>query len=84
MADRPPEKYRTSLPTTSFGSSGSHSPVRSVLHRLGPPGGLSVNPGAFFSFSSLAVTAGFSSFGMLEVKADVMQQPAVVVQSEQE
>ena len=66
--NRPPEKWSYCTSTTSFGASGSHSLDRSVLHRLGPPGAWPVKPGAFFSFSSCLVIAGFSSFGMFDVK----------------
>lgn len=45
--------YRTS--TTSLGVSGSHSPVRSVDHREGPPGALPVKPGGSIKLSSIGV-----------------------------
>src|ERR1041385_760194 len=54
--------------TTILGSTGSHSPLRSVLHRLGPPGALPVNPGALRSASNFFVSARRSSALNAEVK----------------
>ena len=49
---RPPVTWSKRTSTTSSGRSGSHSPLRSVLQRLGPPGALPVKPGGRRSFSS--------------------------------
>src|SRR5687767_6133484 len=63
--NRPPLKWSYLTSTTSLGSSGSHSPDRSVLHRLGPPGAFPLNPppalAGFFSFSIFGVNS-FRSF----------------------
>jgi hypothetical protein len=50
------------------GGSGSHSPLRSALHRLGPPGALPVNPAGSRSSSRLRVSAGRSALVIVEVK----------------
>src|SRR5690348_3632808 len=41
---RPPEKWSYFTSHTSLGSRRSHSPLRSVLQRLGPPGAWPVKP----------------------------------------
>src|SRR6266478_8261465 len=65
--NRPPVQWSYATSTTTFGATGSHSPVRSVLQRLGPPGALPVNPGVFFNASNLFVIARRSD----ALKADV-------------
>src|SRR5688572_14427699 len=58
---RPCEKWSYCTSTTSLGSSGSHSPERSVLQRDGPPGARPVKPPpfsvGFFSFSIFGVSS---------------------------
>src|SRR5204863_4112964 len=55
--NRPPVKWSYATSTTILGATGSHSPVRSVLQRLGPPGAFPVNPGVFFNASNFFVIA---------------------------
>jgi len=50
-----------------LGATGSHSPPRSVLQRLGSQGALPVNPGGFLSASNFLVKAGRS----IALKADL-------------
>ena len=54
--------------TTSSGRSGSHSPLRSVLHRLGPPGALPVKPCGLRKPSSFRVKLARSTSMIVEVK----------------
>src|SRR5438128_1642295 len=65
--NRPPLKWSWATSATTRGDTGSHSPVRSVLQRLGPPGALPVKPGCFLSASNLFVNSRRCDL----VKADV-------------
>ena len=60
--------FHLSQATTSFGRSGHHCAERSVDQRLGPPGALPVKPGFAISASSFAVSAGFASCLIAELK----------------
>jgi len=54
---RPPVKRSYWTSTTSLGASGTHSPERCVLQRLGPPGAEPVKPGGRMSGRSRASSA---------------------------
>jgi hypothetical protein len=53
---------------SQLGLSGSHSPLRSLLHRLGPPGARPVNPSGLREASSRRVKVGRSAAEIVEVK----------------
>ena len=62
--------------TTSSGRSFSQAANSAVAHRLGPPGVSPVNPVPPRSASSLALSAGRSTFEMAEVKPTWSSLPA--------
>src|SRR4051812_7192579 len=65
--NRPPEKWSYCTSHTSFGSSLSHSPLRSVLHRLGPPGAFPVKPSPpIYGFSTFFNSARRSALKLDE------------------
>ena len=66
--------YRTS--TTSSGRSGCHSPVRSVLQRLGPPGARPVKPGGSTSASRRLGQSRLVARRQGRGEADMVQQPS--------
>src|SRR6266576_1523097 len=66
--------YRTS--TTSSGRSGCHSPERSVLQRLGPPGARPVKPDGATSFTRRRVSSGLSRAGRVAVNPTWFNRPA--------
>src|SRR5204863_8597780 len=60
--NRPPVKWSYCTSMTSVGLSDSHSPERSVLQRLGPPGARPVKPPPFSGDCFSASSFGVSSF----------------------
>src|SRR5450432_2371723 len=72
---RPPVKWSYFTSTTSFVLSGTHSPVRSVLHLLGPPGACPEKPGAPFSASSFGVSSFRSTTENAEQKPTWLSNP---------
>src|SRR5256885_15227472 len=72
---RSPVKWSYVTSSTIFGATGSHSPLLSVLQRLGPPGAFPVKPGGLRKASNFLVKARLSAVLKAEVNPTCCNKP---------
>ena len=81
---RLPVTWSKRTSTTSSGRSGSHSPLRSVLQRLGPPGAFPVKPGASAQRLELPRQGRALGVGDGGGEADMVELAGIVIEAQQQ